>query len=123
MDCLFCKIIKGEIPSYTVYEDEYVKVFLDIHPDSKGHMLIIPKDHYKDLKDIQEKVLSHIMKIAKKMKEKLEEKLQIDGLTLVQNNGEIQEVKHFHLHLKPYYKEKTEIEDIKKTYEILKESL
>lgn len=120
MDCLFCKIIKGDIPSYTIYEDEYVKVFLDIHPDSNGHMLIIPKEHYTNLTDMKEEVLCHIMNIAKKMKKKIEEKLEVDGLTLVQNNGEIQEVKHFHLHLKPYYKNKEKIEDIKKIYEIIK---
>lgn len=120
MDCLFCKIIKGEIPSYTVYEDEWIKVFLDIHPDSNGHLLIIPKEHYTNLTDIKEDTLNHIMKVAKMMKRKLEEKLSIDGLTLVQNNGDIQEVKHFHLHLKPYYNEKKEIENINKIYEILK---
>ena len=122
MDCIFCKIIKGEIPSYTIYEDEVVKCFLDVNPDSNGHLLIIPKEHFLGLKEIDENVLMHIMKIAKKMEELLTKKLNIDGLTLIQNNGDVQEVKHFHLHLKPYYKNKQEIVDVKVIYEKLKES-
>lgn len=109
MDCIFCKIINKEIPSYKIYEDDIVLVFLDINPNSPGHMLIIPKKHYKDLNDIDEFVLLHIMKIAKKMKKLIEEKLVVDGITLVQNNGECQEVKHFHLHIIPFYKESKEI--------------
>lgn len=122
MDCIFCKIIKGEIPSYTVYEDEIVKCFLDVNPDSNGHLLIIPKKHYLGLKEIDDSVLIHIMKIARQMEGLLKDKLNIDGLTLVQNNGDVQEVKHFHLHLKPYYKEEKEISDVKDIYEKLKES-
>ena len=122
MDCIFCKIIKGEIPSYTIYEDEIVKCFLDINPDSNGHLLIIPKEHFLGLKEIDENVLMHIMRVAKKMEELLKKKLNIDGLTLIQNNGDVQEVKHFHLHLKPYYKNKQEIIDVKVIYEKLKES-
>lgn len=121
MDCLFCKLISGEIPSYKVYEDDVVLAFLDISPDSNGHTLIIPKKHYLDLDDIDINTLSHIMKIAKNLKKLLEEKLNISGLTLIQNSGEIQEVKHFHLHLKPYYKEKQELIDINETYKKLKD--
>lgn len=119
MNCIFCKIIEGEIPSYTIYEDDVVKVFLDINPDSNGHMLIIPKEHILDLDDMDDFTLNHIMKIAKKMKKLLEEKLNIDGLTLIQNNGEVQEVKHYHLHLKPYYKKRQMKKDPKEIFEIL----
>mgnify|MGYP003296412533 CR=1 FL=1 len=119
MDCIFCKIINGEIPSCTVYEDEIVKVFLDIHPEANGHMLIIPKKHILNLDDMDMDTLNHIMKIAKKMKKLLEERLHIDGLTLIQNNGVVQEVKHYHLHLKPYYINKQAKKDIKDIYEIL----
>jgi len=121
-ECVFCKIIKGKIPSYTLYEDEIVKAFLDVNPDSNGHMLIIPKKHILDLNEIDEDTFSHIMSIAKRYQLILEEKLGIDGLTLIQNNGMIQEVKHFHLHLKPYYKEKQPLKEIKEIYSILKES-
>lgn len=118
-ECIFCKIIKGDVPSYTIYEDDIVKVFLDINPDSNGHTLIIPKKHYKDLMDIDADTLAHIMIIAKKIKTLLEEKLNIDGVTLIQNNGEVQEIKHFHLHLKPYYKVSKEM-TVEEVYNILK---
>lgn len=119
MDCVFCKISNGEISSYTIYEDEIVGVFLDINFDSAGHLLIVPKSHYKDIDDINLEVLSYIMSIAKIMKNLLEERLNIDGLTLVQNNGLIQEIKHFHLHLKPYYKNGIDL-SIEEVYDRLK---
>ena len=119
MDCIFCKIINGEIPSCTVYEDEIVKVFLDIHPEANGHMLIIPKKHILNLDDMDLDTLNHIMEVAKKMKKLLEERLHIDGLTLIQNNGAVQEVKHYHLHLKPYYINKQAKKDYKDIYELL----
>lgn len=119
MNCLFCKIINGEIPSYKIYEDDLVYAFLDINPDSNGHTLIIPKKHYLDMDDITQDTINHIIKIAKKLKKQLEEKLKPDGITLIQNNGDIQEVKHFHLHLKPYYKN-NKIENVEKIFKILK---
>ena len=91
-ECIFCKIINGDIPSYKLYEDNLVFVFLDINPDSNGHTLIIPKTHYKDIDDIDTNTFKHIGEITKKIKIELEEKLNIDGLTLIQNNGDIQEV-------------------------------
>lgn len=119
MNCIFCKIINGEISSYKIYEDDLVLAFLDVNPDSSGHTLIIPKEHYKDINDIDSNTLSHIMGIAKMLKKRFEEKLNIDGLTLIQNNGDIQEVKHFHLHLKPYYKNDINL-SIEEVYNILK---
>ncbi len=104
MDCIFCKINNGEIPSYTVYEDEIVRVMMDISPVSNGHILIIPKTHYTSLEDISLDTLTHIMGIAKKMYSLLKEKLNVDGITLCQNNDYGQEVKHYHLHLIPRYK-------------------
>ncbi len=114
MDCIFCKIIKGDIPSYTIYEDEIVKVILDINPVSNGHMLIIPKTHYVNLMDIDDSVLSHIMNTSKDLYKKYKDKLNIDGLTITQNNDYGQEVKHYHLHLIPRY-ENDNIEFIKPT--------
>ncbi len=117
---IFCKIANNEIPSYTLYEDDIVKVFLDINPDVNGHTLIIPKKHFKDLFDIDEKTLIHIINKAKEIEKLLKEKLNIDGLTLVQNNGCVQEVKHFHLHLKPSYKNKEKLLSVEEIYNILK---
>ena len=119
-DCLFCKIVSGDIPSYKIYEDEIVIAFLDINPDSNGHTLIIPKKHYLDMDDIPLDTLNHIFKVAKELKVKLDSKLNTDGLTFVQNNGAIQEVKHFHLHLKPYYKD-NELNNVEEIYNILKD--
>lgn len=116
---IFCKIINGEVPSYKLYEDDLVLVFLDVNPDTNGHSLIVPKKHYLDLSDIEEETLTHIMNIAKKIKITLEEKLKIDGLTLIQNNGYIQEVKHYHLHLKPQYKNKQKLLPLEEIYNIL----
>ena len=116
---IFCKIIDGEIPSYKLYEDEFVICFLDINPEANGHSLIIPKKHYTDINDIDLDVLNHIFEVSKNIKTLLENKLHIDGLTYIQNNGAVQEVKHFHLHLKPYYTKKQEIKDVKEVYEIL----
>lgn len=120
MECIFCKIINNEINSYTVYEDEYTKVFLDINPDENGHLLIIPKKHIKNISDIDLDTFNHIIKVTKKMNILLKEKLNIDGLTLIQNNGISQDVKHFHLHLKPAYKEKQTALKVQEVYAKLK---
>ena len=102
---IFCKIINNEVPSYTLYEDDIVKVFLDVNPSHNGHTLIVPKKHYQDLFDIDEEVLNHILKISKQVATYLKDKLNYDGIRFVQNNGYIQEIKHYHLHLIPFYKD------------------
>lgn len=103
MNCIFCKIINNEIPSYTLYEDDIVKVFLDINPSTNGECLIIPKKHYETVESIDLETLNHINKITKDMYKLLKEKLSCIGLTTVQNNDYGQDVKHFHLHLIPRY--------------------
>ena len=131
MDCIFCKIVEGKIPSLKIYEDDVILAFLDINPDSNGHTLIIPKKHYKDINDIDEKTLCHIYSKAKDIMKLLEEKLNADGFSLLQNNGSVQEVKHYHLHIKPYYSNKPSIklvkdsfliEDANEVYKKIKES-
>lgn len=120
MDCIFCKIISGEIPSYTLYEDEVVKVFLDVNPDSNGHMLIVPKIHTLDIDSIDNNTYIHIKGIAKNMKKLVEEKLKASGVSLIQNNGCCQEVKHYHLHLIPKYcNQKQENKSIEEVYNLL----
>lgn len=111
---IFCKIANNEIPSYTLYEDKIVKVFLDISPNHNGHTLIIPKKHYENFFDIEEETLHYIFKIAKDISKLLKEKLNYDGISLSQNNGLGQEVKHYHLHLIPKYhnEEKLSVEEI-----------
>lgn len=101
---IFCKIINNEIPSSTIYEDDIVKVILDVNPKSTGHTLIIPKEHCVDLFDIKEETLIYINNISKKISKLLIDKLHCDGIEIVQNNGICEEVKHFHMHLIPVYK-------------------
>lgn len=119
MDCILCKIGKGETDSYVIYEDEIAKAILDINPIANGHTLILPKKHYKDLDDIDEKTITHIMMVAKKVKGIIEDKLSPTGITLIQNNGEPQEIKHFHLHIKPCYPKGTRKISLDKVYEKL----
>ncbi len=123
MDCIFCKIVNGEIPSYTIYEDEIVKVFLDVNPQNLGHMLIVPKIHTLDLNTIDINVITHVMVIAKQMKQLVEDKLHADGVTLLQNNGIAQDVKHFHLHIIPKYNVVQANLPVNEVFQILKESL
>lgn len=110
-DCLFCKIIKGEIPSYKVYEDEFVLAFLDINPESLGHTLVIPKKHFNNYEDIDLETINNINKTGKIVYKKVKDKLKPDGIRLVQNNGIIQDVLHYHLHIVPVYKEDKENKD------------
>lgn len=105
MDCLFCKIIEGSIPSKTIYEDELVKVFLDINPNTNGHCLIIPKKHIVTVKEVDNILTTHILEVEKKIYDLLKEKLNIKGLTIVQNNELGQDVKHYHVHLIPRYED------------------
>lgn len=103
--CIFCKIANGEIPSKTLFEDDTFRVILDLGPATKGHALILPKDHYKNLYEIDEAVAADAMKLAKKMAIKMTDKLGCDGFNLVQNNNKVagQTVFHFHMHLIPRY--------------------
>ena len=105
-NCIFCKIANGEIPSKTIYEDDDFRVILDLGPATKGHALILPKEHSANLFELPEETAGRAMKLAKKLGEQMVTNLKADGLNIVQNNGETagQTVKHFHLHLIPRYK-------------------
>lgn len=107
-DCVFCKIIDGEIPSYTIYEDEYVKAFLDISQATPGHTLVVPKKHVANIyeydENLAEQVFSRIPKIARAIQKSAPDIL---GMNIVNNNGELayQSVFHSHFHLIPRYSE------------------
>ena len=103
MDCIFCKIIKGEIPSKVLYEDELVKVIMDVNPTVDGHALIIPKKHYTDYLELDQDIITHIWDAAKKMGPSIMDKLKAKSLTLLVNFGDDQQVKHFHMHLLPNF--------------------
>lgn len=104
-DCLFCNIGKGKVESLCLYEDDKIKVILDAYPNKPGHTLIIPKEHFKDLDDINMETLSYILNKAKDIKKLLEKALNPESIVLVQNNGKAEVIKHFHLHLIPHYAE------------------
>lgn len=128
MDCLFCKIINDEIPSETIYEDDVVKVFLDINPTTNGDSLIVPKKHFKDFLEVDNGTLNHIDDLIKKLYPIYQEKLHCDGLTICHNTDYGQEIKHFHVHFIPRYLDdevkhmsnKEKLKDIKTISELLK---
>lgn len=103
-DCIFCKIIKNELPSKTIYEDDLIKVIMNINPTTNGHLLVLPKTHYENILDINEDVVMHSFKVIReKLYPLLKEKLNCKGLTISENNFLGQEIKHFHIHLTPRY--------------------
>ncbi len=105
-DCIFCKIIKGDLPSKTVYEDDLIKVIMNINPSTDGHLLVLPKQHYTNIFDINENLIIHSFKIIRdKLYPLLKERLNCDGLTLSENNFYGQEIPHFHIHVTPRYKD------------------
>lgn len=105
-DCIFCKINKGEIPSTTIYEDDDFKVMLDINPASKGHAVILPKNHAANLFELEDEDAEKLFKVARKCAKAMMEVLHCDGINVLQNNGEAagQTVFHLHVHLIPRYK-------------------
>ncbi len=104
-DCIFCKLANGDIPSKTLYEDENFRMILDLSPATKGHALILPKEHAANLYELPDEIASEILVVAKKMAIRMKDKLGCDGLNLLQNNGEVagQTIYHFHLHVIPRY--------------------
>lgn len=106
-DCIFCKIVKGEIPCYKVFEDEDVLAFLDIKPLSKGHILVLPKKHFENIYEIPEDLFCKVGIVAKKLATRLKEKFSPEGIVLNQNNGlrAGQTIFHYHIHVKPVYED------------------
>lgn len=106
-NCIFCKIANGEIPSRTLYEDESFRVILDISPASKGHAIILVKNHAENIYSLSEEDASKIYVVAKKVASAMQKVLKCDGMNILQNNGEAagQTVFHLHMHLIPRYKD------------------
>ena len=104
-NCIFCAIAAGEIPSFKIYEDEYVLAYLDINPFSKGHTLVIPKEHTTGMLDTPDETLSAVISRVKKVANRLKSALPCDGFNILQNNGEAagQTVMHLHFHIVPRY--------------------
>ncbi len=104
-ECIFCKIVAGELPSFSLYEDEATVAFMDINPANEGHVLVVPKEHAKDLYEISDQALSAAMVTAKKVAGAIARTLNPGGINLVQANGPAaaQSVFHFHVHVMPRY--------------------
>ena len=102
-ECLFCKIIKKEIPSEIIFEDKDMLVFLDINPTTNGDTLLIPKQHFENIFEVPQELLSSIHLVSKKLYAVYKEKLHCHGLTLSTNLEYGQEIKHFHIHFIPRY--------------------
>jgi len=105
-DCIFCKLANGVFQTNSIYEDDKFNVILDMGPATKGHALILPKEHADNLYELPDETAAAAMVLAKKLAKKMVDKLGADGLNVVQNNGEAagQTVMHYHLHLIPRYK-------------------
>ncbi len=104
-NCIFCKIANHVFDTNMIYEDDDFSVILDANPATKGHCLILPKEHYENVFTLPEELTAKAFVLAKKLSASLKEKLSCDGLNIVQNNGETagQTVFHFHIHLIPRY--------------------
>lgn len=103
--CIFCKIIDGEIPSTTIYEDDVVKCILDLSQAGVGHTLVIPKKHFANVLEIDPDTFAYAMKIAKKIAEALKKTFNCDGINILNNCGEAagQTVFHLHIHVIPRF--------------------
>ena len=104
-DCIFCRIIKGEIPSATVYEDDDVKAILDVNPAARGHVIVLPKKHAANVFEINDEDLSKAICVAKKVAAAQKKAYNCDGINILQNNGEAagQTVFHLHIHVIPRF--------------------
>ncbi len=116
-DCIFCKIINKQLPSYQLYEDELFSVILDINPMSKGHCLVITKQHSTNLEDLPSDESAKVLDVAKKIMKSIKQTFNPAGFNILQNNGSAagQIVMHYHLHIIPRYEDKAG--SIRKIYE------
>ncbi len=130
-NCIFCKIINNEIPSYKIYEDDYVLAFLDISQVTKGHTLVIPKKHAQDIFEIDDESVAKVSQTARKLAKEIVEKLGANGVNIINNNKKLagQTVFHYHVHIIPRYDKNDKLtlkfnenqeKDIEVTYELLK---
>lgn len=107
-NCIFCKIANHQIPSFVLYEDDMCMAFLDLSQATDGHTLVIPKVHFDNVLEVDEKTLSHMMSVTQKIALRIQEKMNAKGFNIITNMNEVagQSVQHFHIHIIPRYQEK-----------------
>ena len=105
-ECLFCKIVKGELPSSKLYEDEDTLAFLDLFPVNKGHSLVIPKEHYETIFDVPANILAKVSSVMKNVADAVKKGVNADGVYIAQSNGKDagQVIPHIHFHVIPRFK-------------------
>lgn len=105
-ECLFCKIVKGELPSSKLYEDEDTLAFLDLFPVNKGHSLVISKEHYENIFDVPADILSKVSSVMKNVADAVKKGVNADGISIAQSNGKDagQVISHIHFHVMPRFK-------------------
>ncbi len=118
-NCIFCKIVEGDISSYKFYEDENFIAFLDINPKNLGHFLIVTKNHYENLLKVPDDIAKEILVLAKILVKNMQERLEFYDFKIVQNNGKLagQEVMHYHLHIIPFYPKDAKLKFSKREFE------
>ncbi|MCD4811926.1 HIT family protein [bacterium] len=106
-DCIFCKMANGEVPSHKIYEDEDIFAFLDNFPIEKGHILVIPKEHYENIFDVPEDLIKDMYGVAQKITKTISKTFKVEDFNILQNNGTKagQSVFHYHIHIIPRYDE------------------
>ena len=106
-ECLFCKIVKGELPSSKIYEDGDTLAFLDLFPVNKGHSLVIPKEHYETIFDVPSDILSKVSSVMKNVADAVKKGVNADGISIAQSNGKDagQVIPHIHFHVMPRFKD------------------
>ena len=131
-DCIFCAIVAGDAPATLVDEDEHTIAFMDIHPWTRGHALVIPREHAQDIHEISDDELEHVMRAAKRLAARGRDTLGADGVNLLNSTGRAawQTVFHFHVHVIPRYEgdplqlpirpQEGDAEEIKGTAEVLR---
>lgn len=104
--CIFCELANGRIPTNKIYEDDICTAFLDISQATYGHCLVVPKQHFEDIFSLDEEIGKHLFKVAVMLAKRMKERLNLEGINILNNNGEVagQTVKHYHIHLLPRYK-------------------
>ncbi len=109
-DCIFCKIVAGDLPSYKVYEDEHTLAFLNIQPNNHGHTLVIPKDHFENIYSTPDEQLCRTMIVVRKLAIAIKNGLDTDGVNIIVNNESAagQVIPHIHVHILPRFNEDTE---------------